>query len=481
MKKLLFLTIIAGLLFCGCKKEPGEQSKFKVNTQEEVVAVLNEAATALETNIIDEANIDMRDLRRLRVDAGQRDLENAIRRVATASERPGKRLRVTLPEIAVEENAKMHWGFYFATQGGSRPQNSPSNAPGRKNSPGGGNGGSDNALLTFGEGATLHFTGSIPASAVLNIDDLNELIANAPRRAPARKNSAGEEEPGEVIYPITADNIFIDSDGMNEGDWPIFEFIKPDTVRGATTMPPGVAAFRGLARNVVGRTRSDRVTPFLNAQHVMLEDADAAQMQIIEFEALGETNPNARIRFRETPRMDRFRADTLHLGGHWAGEQFIRHERSWGHRVSEAHFTHATNLHQRNSFIPRHSQHITIAVPEYVQGVNDSLFYEDPLGGTMRAWIELEEIAEILGAREFPGGVAYTNNIRFRAPAVLRVPERPDGTMVPPSEIFPYLTSQGVCWIEFLKWAGVDMEYLNLDGRPDVRVIPVPGLKVRTR
>jgi hypothetical protein len=462
-----FTVIAMTLVFVSCgktSKELEENQNLKVKNQNEIVAILNQASDLFDDINVKSVTIDMTELPYMEIHAENIALEKAINRISNQSTAHDKRLRVDLNKIiarAGEGPARLHYGFYYSTQ--NRAQ--PANAPARKNSD------SDNALIIVEDGGRLHFVGPVPTSAVFNFEDFENLLNNVPRRAPIAKRGTGDDEE---FYSITADRIVINTHAMYEDGWAILEYIVPDTLSGWATNP---TIYHGYKRNITNRLPRDRKTPFINAQTVTLTDADAKEMQMVEFGTLNENNPDAIIHFRENPRINFTRADTVHMGGTWINGVYTLHSESWGQRANEGHFGHADNLNRKFSFTARNNDRLTIKVPTHKPGVNDSAFFHHPMHGAY-AWISVEELIEFLAGRETAStGGNFSDYVRFSGRVAVKIPTDAQGNIISPSVLFPHLGAGAASWDVLFEWVGLDA------WRPgfELRTIATVGLQVKTR
>ena len=451
IKSFFLSLLVASFFFIGCedseeKPIPSdgeeEQSNLPPDNDSETVtlivekldqleSILTDAVTAINDPNVSVVELDMNLIGRLTMGTTESAaIEALITQLADAATQRNKALSVALPEIVIAGNVKLPYSFYVAAK----------------------------SLIVIEQYGQLHFIGGIPTSANLNIVPFDDWEA--------------------PFYPITADRIDIDNDGMTEDGWQIFDIVKSDTVN-ALPNKDNNQFHRGLGRNVIGKTRSDRKILFINAQHVQLEENSHIEMRQLEYP--DETNDRASLRFREIPRMANWHSDTIHMGGRWTDlyypePEFHRHPDSWAHRLGDSHFTYNPATSKFNFFRKdgQSRDGIIIKVPKHQPGINDDYFIANPWEpGNMFAWVTAEEISEFLLGRERED-INWCSCIHSTTPLVLAVPVYNNSSALP-GQIIPNLIPESapkLGWGDIFYYAGLRDYSLDL---------PVPWVTVKTR
>jgi len=477
-KTATFLVMAMTFLISSCEKDPKiiDEEEFltiKIANQDELITALPKATAAYSNPNIKGVALDMNEMRRLTLGHdGSALIETLITELTTAAKKQDKGLAIDLPEISIDGNVvRIPYYFYDATRGGAR-NNTKSGGIKTKS-------GSNNSYIVIENGGRLHFVGGVPTSANLNIDQ------NIMTKRGITTASGGNGDDDDDQYPITADRIDIDNDGMTDDCWDVFEIVKADTVG---VVPLGHNLYHsGLGRNVIGKTRSDRETVATTGRFVQFHEVGDAEMMQVNWPVRGFPNkpgrPDAKLRFLEEPAIvGNGRSDTIRMGGTWINNVYTPFADSWALEYTEAHFRWFPANH-RYHFNPKTSgANIVIKVPEYVEGLsNDSAFYQED--AIRYAWVSLEELVEFVGGRAI--NPQNPQRIVFSGPAAVKVPAEWYGdimTLIPPSELHTGMFGSGEhvssygAWFD---WAGLQTR--RPGGIIDLQYIPTIDLPVKTR
>jgi len=445
MKKLLFFIVILGLFFVSCDKEKNDPKNpvFKIENQDQLISVLNDAINAANDPNVTSITLDMRTLKRMIV-GGENStaLESAIQQLTDAAVQFGKTLIVQLPELYVAGPARISGPFVTAVAG----------------------------TIIVGADGQLHIVGELPWDMFINVN-VEEFINNARRlppqnapglrRAPARKGGEGIPE----IYPITVDKININTSGMSSGAGAIFDIMKPDTLSATQAQSP-FGWQNVLGPSIFGRTRSDRKTPVINAQYLRFNNIGDHEFRQMEFATLDENNPDATLSFKTPPHFWNARTDTIRMGVEWNNGVATPVAGAWGHRLRESHFLH-NGSNSAYRIDPINGEYMVIKLPYYIPGVNDSAFYND--NGVMRAFVTVEEMTELLRVR------VYGGKIYLSSPAAMKVPADEHGNLIRPSQFYTG-TIAARDWVEFYTNNGLDV-----NGTNNLLQVKTHDLKINTR